>query len=84
VPKLISNEKKSRPEKAWAEYQAQYRGVDEKIARLKALRLAKEAEAAEAAAKGKKETQTPNKLSSRSRWNRNPRKVLSPDLQPHE
>jgi hypothetical protein len=68
--------------KAWTEYQAQYRGVDEKIARLKALRLAKEA--AEAAAKGKKETQAPNKLSSRSRWNRNPRKVLSPDLQPHE
>ena len=34
--------------KAWAEYQAQSRGVDDKIARLKALRLAKEA--AEAAA----------------------------------
>ena len=29
--------------KAWAEYQAEYRGVDEKIARLRALRLAKEA-----------------------------------------
>jgi hypothetical protein len=42
---------------AWTEYQAQFRGVDEKIARLKALRLAKEA--AEAAAKGKKETQAP-------------------------
>ncbi len=38
--------------KAWAEYQAQYRGVDEKIARLRALRLAKEA--AEAAAERKK------------------------------
>jgi len=38
--------------KAWAEYQAQYRGVDEKIARLRALRLAKEA--AQAAAKRKK------------------------------
>ncbi len=38
--------------KAWAEYEAQRRGVDEKIAKLKALRLAKEA--AEAAADGKK------------------------------
>ena len=28
---------------AWAEYEAQYRGVDQKIARLRALRLAKEA-----------------------------------------
>ena len=36
--------------KAWAEYEAQHRGVDEKIARLKSLRLAKEA--AEAAAEG--------------------------------
>jgi hypothetical protein len=34
--------------KAWAEYESQHRGVDEKIARLRALRLAKEA--AEAAA----------------------------------
>jgi hypothetical protein len=63
---------------AWTEYQVQFRGVDEKIARLKVLRLAKEA--AEAAAKGKKETRAPK--SSRSRWNRNPRKALSPDLQP--
>ena len=38
--------------KAWAEYQARHQGLDEKIARLKALRLAKEA--AEAATKGKK------------------------------
>ena len=38
--------------KAWAEYEAQRRDVDEKIAKLKALRLAKEA--AEAAADGKK------------------------------
>jgi hypothetical protein len=38
--------------KAWAEYEAQRRGVDEKIAKLKALRLAKEA--AEAAVDGKK------------------------------
>ena len=38
--------------KAWAEYEAQRRGVDEKIAKLKTLRLAKEA--AEAAADGKK------------------------------
>jgi hypothetical protein len=29
--------------KAWAEYEAQRRAVEEKIARLKALRLAKEA-----------------------------------------
>jgi hypothetical protein len=36
--------------KAWAEYEAQHRGVDEKIARLRSLRLAKEA--AEAAAEG--------------------------------
>ena len=69
--------------KAWADYQAQYRGVDEKIARLKALRLGKEA--AEAAAKGKKEAQAPNnKVSPHSRWNRDPRKILSLDLQPHE
>ncbi|HEX9322581.1 MAG TPA: hypothetical protein VF913_10745 [Xanthobacteraceae bacterium] len=39
--------------KAWAEYQAQYRGVDEKIARLKALRLANQA-ATEAAGKRSK------------------------------
>ncbi len=39
--------------KAWAEYQAQYRGVDEKIARLKALRLANQA-ATEDAGKRKK------------------------------
>ncbi len=39
--------------KAWAEYQAQYRGVDEKIARLKALRLANQA-ATEAEAAGKR------------------------------
>ena len=38
--------------KAWTEYEAQRRGVYEKIAKLKALRLAKEA--AEAAADGKK------------------------------
>jgi len=38
--------------KAWAEYEAQRRGIDEKIARLKALRLAKQA--TESAAKGKK------------------------------
>ena len=38
--------------KAWAEYEAQRRGVDEKIAKLKTLRLAKEA--AEAASDGKK------------------------------
>jgi hypothetical protein len=38
--------------KARAEYDAQRRGVDEKTAKLKALRLAKEA--AEAAAGGKK------------------------------
>ena len=38
--------------KAWAEYEAQRRDVDEKIAKLKALRLAKEA--AEVAADGKK------------------------------
>ena len=35
--------------KAWAEYEAQRRAVDEKIARLKALRLAKEAAQANAA-----------------------------------
>src|SRR6266700_2920843 len=67
--------------KAWAEYEAQRPAVDEKIARLKALRLAKEA--AEAAAQSKKEPQAPNKLSPRSRWNRDPRKILSLDLQPH-
>ena len=38
--------------KAWAEYESQRRAVDDKIARLKSLRLAKEA--AEAAAEGKK------------------------------
>jgi hypothetical protein len=38
--------------KAWAEYESQLRAVDDKIARLKSLRLAKEA--AEAAAEGKK------------------------------
>ena len=38
--------------KAWAEYEAQRRGVDEKIAKLKTLRLAKEA--AEAASDSKK------------------------------
>jgi hypothetical protein len=35
--------------KAWAEYEAQRPAVDEKIARLKALRLAKEAAEANAA-----------------------------------
>ena len=35
--------------KTWAEYEAQRRTVDEKIARLKALRLAKEAAEANAA-----------------------------------
>ena len=39
---------------AWAEYEAQHRGVDQKIARLRALRLAKEA--AEAAAEGQQST----------------------------
>ncbi len=68
--------------KAWAEYEAQRPAVDEKIARLKALRLAKEA--AEAAAQSKKEPQAPNKLSPRSRRNRDPRKILPADLQPHE
>ncbi len=38
--------------KAWTEYESQRRSVDEKIARLRALRLAKEA--AEAAAQDKK------------------------------
>ena len=36
-------EKAREGAKAWAEYEAQYRGVDQKIARLRALRLAKEA-----------------------------------------
>ena len=36
-------EKARESNKAWADYQVQYRGVDEKIARLRALRLAKEA-----------------------------------------
>jgi hypothetical protein len=65
---MVSNSKeaKARPEasfirkqeqaregtKAWAEYESQSRAVDDKIARLKSLRLAKEA--AEAAAEGKK------------------------------
>src|SRR6266496_386336 len=41
-------EKAREGAKAWTEYEAQYRGVDQKIARLRALRLAKEAaEAAE-------------------------------------
>jgi hypothetical protein len=39
--------------KAWVEYKAQRSGVDEKIARLKALRLAKEAAEANAAANKK-------------------------------
>jgi hypothetical protein len=68
--------------KAWAEYEAQRRGVDEKIARLKALRLAKEE--AEAAAESRKEAQAPNTLSPRSRRDRDPRKILAADLQPHE
>jgi hypothetical protein len=90
------NEKKARAEatfkrkqeqaregaEAWTEYEAERRTVDEKIARLKALRLAKEA--AEAGAEGKKESQAPNKLSPRSRRNRDPRKILPVDLQPHE
>ncbi len=42
--------------KAWAEYEAQHRGVDEKIARLKSLRLAKET--AETAAEGNDAQQT--------------------------
>jgi len=75
-------EKARESSKAWADYQVQYRGVDEKIARLRALRLAKEA--AEADAKGKKEAQGNNKVSPHSRWNRDPRKILSLDLQPHE
>ena len=36
-------EKAREGTKAWADYQAQYRSVDQKIARLRALRLAKEA-----------------------------------------
>ncbi len=68
--------------KAWAEYEAERRAVGEKIARLKALRLAKEA--AEVSAQSKKEPQAPNKLSPRSRRNRDPRKILPADLQPHE
>jgi hypothetical protein len=36
-------EKAREGAKAWEEYEAQYRGVDQKIARLRALRLAKEA-----------------------------------------
>jgi hypothetical protein len=68
--------------KAWAEYQAQRSGVDEKIARLRALRLAKEE--AEAAAKSEKNKKDPNTLSPRSRRNRDPRKILPADLRPNE
>jgi len=46
--------------KAWAEYEAQHRGVDQKIARLRALRLAKEA--AEAAAESNDTQQSTKKL----------------------
>jgi hypothetical protein len=41
-------EKARQGTEAWTEYEAQHRGVEQKIARLRALRLAKEA--AEAAA----------------------------------
>jgi hypothetical protein len=46
VPKRASNEsrkKLGKAQRAWEEYETQYRGVDQKIARLRALRLAKEA-----------------------------------------
>jgi len=46
--------------KAWADYQVQYRGVDQKIARLRALRLAKEA--AEAAAECNDARQSTKKM----------------------
>jgi hypothetical protein len=42
--------------KAWAEYEAQRRAVEEKIARLKALRLAKEA--SESATEGSEVTRS--------------------------
>ena len=53
-------EKVRESEKAWAAYEAEYRRVDEKIARLKSLRLAKEA--TEAVAKGNDPQQGTKKL----------------------
>jgi len=53
-------EKVRENEKAWAAYEAEHRRADENIARLKSLRLAKEA--AEAVAKGNDAQQGTKKL----------------------
>jgi hypothetical protein len=60
--------------KAWAEYEAQRRTVDEKIARLKPLRLAKEAAEANAA--------EGNAAAKKKRDERAPAAALTPARQP--